>query len=181
MSKIISAKTVSIINAIAILIAGVLFCCSNALGTKWLSVILGVSVMLLGLITLVSELLKEKTLVSKSVVIGSAITALGIFIIVRDIAGTVLGLIPYVFIVVGACVFADAFLLYFWRKNRNVALFVLELLVGAALIVLGALFIGVASFRRFMGILFGIALIVYAIVILINSLKASSRAKKSKS
>lgn len=183
MAKTISSKTITLINAITLLIAGVLFLFLNMLGSKWLNVILGISVILLGLITLVSEFLREKTLVSKSVAIGSAITALGILIITRSIASTILDLIPFVFIVIGACVFMDAFLLKYWRKSRNVLLFIIELLLGAFLITLGILFLTVGTFRGYMSITFGVVLIAYAIYLLAGALstpRENGKKKKSK-
>ena len=180
MAKTISTKTITIINAITLLIAGILFLFMDRLGAKWLDVILGISVLLLGLITLISEFLKEKTLVSKSVAIGSAIIALGIFIITRHVATMILGLIPIVFIVIGACVFMDSFLLRYWRNNRNLLLFVLEFLIGAFLITLGVLFLTVGSFRAYMSLAFGIILIAYAIYLLAYALTPAREKKKAK-
>ena len=161
MAKAISAKTITIINAITLLIAGILFLFVDRLGAR-----------LLGLITLVSEFLKEKTLVSKNVAIGSLIVALGILIITRHVATMVLGLIPIVFIVLGACIFMDSFLLRYWRRNRNLLLFVLEFLVGV-------LFLTVGSFRAYMRLAFGVVLIAYAIYLLAYALTPAREKKKA--
>ena len=179
MAKAISAKTITIINAITLLIAGILFLFIDRLGARWLDIILGISVLLLGLITLVSEFLKEKTLVSKNVAIGSLIVALGILIITRHVATMVLGLIPIVFIVLGACIFMDSFLLRYWRRNRNLLLFVLEFLVGVFLITLGVLFLTVGSFRAYMSLAFGVVLIAYAIYLLAYALTPAREKKKA--
>ena len=178
MAKTISSKTVAFINAITLLIAGVLFLFMDHLGFKWLNIILGISVILLGLITVISEFIREKTLVSKNVAIGSAIVALGIYIITKQIATMILGLIPIIFIVIGACIFMDSFLLRYWRNNRSLILFLVEFLLGAFLITLGVLFLTVASFTHYMGMAFGVVLIAYAIYLLMGALAAPREKKK---
>lgn len=183
MSKAISTKTINVINALIFLIAGILFCISTALGEKWIGIVIGVGVLLMGLITLLGDFLKEKTLLSRAVLVGGVLTALGIYLIVDSgLVAKILGLIPYILIVLGTCVFVDAFLLKYVRKDRNALAFVVELLVGVALIVFGILMLTVASFKEHLGIIFGIVLILYACYLLVVtfSKKRSTEKKPAK-
>lgn len=181
MKKVISAKTVNLIYAITLLIAGVLFCVSTSLGEQWISVVIGVGVLLVGLIAVVGDFLKEKCLITRAVIVGSIIVALGIYLIVdRGLVSRILGLIPYILIVAGACVFADSFLLRFVRDRRNTFGFILELFIGIAFIVFGVLMLTVGTFRNALGIIFGILLILYAIYLLVETFAAPrQREKKS--
>ena len=183
MAKVISTKTVNTVNALIFLISGILFCVSTSLGEKWIGVVIGIGVLLIGLITVLGDFLKEKTLLSRAVLVGSVLTALGIYLIVdRSLVAKILGLIPYILIVAGACVFVDAFLLRFVRNNKGTLAFLVELLIGVALIVFGVLMLTVAAFKQRLGLIFGIALIVYAVYLLIEtySAKRSSEKKSSK-
>ena len=181
MSKVISTKTVNVLTALIFLVAGVLFCISTSLGEKWIGIVVGVGVLLIGLVILLGDFLKEKTLLSRAVVVGSVLTALGIYLIVDGgLVAKILGLIPYILIVVGACVFVDAFLLRFVRNNKNTLAFLGELLIGVALIVFGVLMLTVASFKARLGIVFGILLILYACYLLVETFsKDGSSGKKS--
>ena len=170
MAKTLSTKTVNTINALIFLIAGILFCISTSLGEKWIGIVIGVGILLIGLITVLGDFLKEKTLLSRAVLVGSVLTALGIYLIVdRSLVARILGLIPYILIVAGACVFVDAFLLRFVRNNKNTVAFLAELFVGVALIVFGILMLTVAAFKQRLGLIFGIALILYACYLLIET------------
>ena len=169
MEKAVSTKTVNIINALIFLIAGILFCVSTSLGEKWIGLVIGIGVLLIGLITVIGDFTKEKCLISRAVIVGSVITALGIYLIVeRGFVGRILGLVPYILIAAGVCVFIDAFLLRFVRGKRSVPPFVAELIVGLALIVFGILLLTVSSFKQRLGLVFGVALIVYACYLLID-------------
>lgn len=183
MSKAVSTKTINVINALIFLIAGILFCISTALGEKWIGIVIGVGVLLMGLITVVGDFLKEKSLLTRAVLVGGILTALGIYLIVDSgLVAKILGLIPYILIVLGACVFVDAFLLKYVRNDRNVLAFVVELFIGLALIVFGILMLTVASFKQHLGVIFGILLILYACYLLVAtfSQRRSTERKSSK-
>ena len=182
MAKVISSKTVNTIQALIFLIAGILFCISTSLGEKWIGIVIGIGVLLIGLIMLLGDFLKDKTLLSRAVLVGSVLTALGIYLIVdNSIVARILGLIPYILIVAGACVFVDAFLLRFVRNNKSTIAFLVELLIGVALIVFGVLMLTVASFKQHLGLIFGIALIVYAVYLLVETYGTRRSAEKKSS
>ena len=181
-AKGISTQTVDVVTALVLLIAGVLFCISSSLGEKWVNVILGVGVLLIGLIEVIGDFLKKKCLITRDVIVGSAIAALGVYLLVDGgVVSRIIGLLPYLLIAAGACVFADAFLLKFVRDKKNTVGFVLELVIGVALIVFGVLMLTVGAFKRALGLIFGIVLILYAFYLLIDlysSKKAKSETKK---
>ncbi|HCJ01837.1 MAG TPA: hypothetical protein DIC18_00890 [Clostridiales bacterium] len=179
MKAVVSKKMVNVINAIVFLIAGILFCISVSLGETYLWLVLGIGVLLIGLIIAVGDFLQQKSLITRTVIIGSLITAFGIYLLVHhELVATVMGLIPYVLIVAGACIFLDSFLLHFVRDKGNTKVFVLEFVVGIACIVFGILMLAVNGFKDDIGIVFGIFLILYSVYILFYTLLEDSKRKK---
>ena len=109
--SLISNKTMNLILAIVLFIAGILFCVSPAIGEQWVSLVIGIGILLVGGIIAVTDFLKNRILISRAVIIGSVLVAIGIYLMVdRSIISRVIGVIPYVLIVTGACIFADSFL-----------------------------------------------------------------------
>lgn len=170
--SIISNKTMNLILAIVLFIAGVLFCVSPALGEQWVSLVIGIGILLVGAMTAVTDFLVNKNLTSRNVIIGSMIVAVGIYFMAdRSIVSKIIGVIPYIFIVTGACILADSFLVKFVREKNNDKKFAIELSVGAVAIILGGLILGIPAFRRMLAVVIGIALAAYSGYYLYNALK----------
>lgn len=159
-----------LIRAFIVFVVGVLFCFSTAIGIQLLSILLGVALIISGVATICVAIAQKKSLLSSSGVLGGALIALGIVAILEDVVGIVVDLIPWVLIAVGSLSIIDAFLLYYSRKDRKVALFVVELILGAALIALGICLLVIAEFSGYAGTVFGAALIVYALYAMIREL-----------
>lgn len=170
--SIISNKTMNLILAIVLFIAGVLFCVSPALGEQWVSLVIGIGILLVGAMTAVTDFLVNKNLTSRNVIIGSMIVAVGIYFMAdRSIVSKIIGVIPYIFIVTGACILADSFLVKFVREKNNDKKFAIELCVGAVAIILGGLILGISAFRSMLAVVIGIALAAYSGYYLYNALK----------
>lgn len=176
--SIISNKTMNLILAIVLFIAGVLFCVSPALGEQWVSLVIGIGILLVGAMTAVTDFLVNKNLTSRNVIIGSMIVAVGIYFMAdRSIVSKIIGVIPYIFIVTGACILADSFLVKFVREKNNDKKFAIELSVGAVAIILGGLILGISAFRSMLAVVIGIALAAYSGYYLYNAFKKEKTAK----
>lgn len=187
--KLVSKRSLSLMVAIVVLLAGILFCISPAIGEQWVGVVIGIGVLLVGVITAVKDFLTHKSLITRGVIIGSVIAALGIYLIVdKSIVSKVIGVIPFVLIVTGACVLADSILLKCVREKNNNKKFAIELTVGIVAMVLGILILTVAFFRSALAVVIGVLLIIYSLYYLIEMLKkdkpqsadAPKKTKKSK-
>ena len=176
--KLVSKKTTSLMVAIVLLIAGILFCISPAIGEESAGIVIGIGVLLLGVIFGVKDFLSSKSLISRGVLVGAVIAALGVYFMADGgIVSKIIGIIPYVLIVAGACVFADAILLKTVRDKTNDKRFAIELSIGLAAIVLGSLILSLAFFRKALAVIIGILLIAGSVYYLIGVFK-KDRAQK---
>ena len=153
-----------VIEACALLVLGVLFCVSLAWAGNVLSIILGSSCIAIGAVIVVVAAVKDKSVVSPIALGGLLALTLGIFFIVANIVMQFINsFVPYVLIVFGSALFVDAFLAYFVRKEKVLAPFIIKLVIGAALITVGALLLTISDFAQYISLIIGIALILIAI------------------
>ena len=180
--KLVSKKTTSLMVAIVLLIAGILFCISPAIGEESAGIVIGIGVLLLGVIFGVKDFLSSKSLISRGVLVGAVIAALGVYFMADGgIVSKIIGIIPYVLIVAGACVFADAILLKTVRDKTNDKRFAIELSIGLAAIVLGSLILSLAFFRKALAVIIGILLIAGSVYYLIGVFKKDRAQKDTES
>lgn len=153
-----------VIEACALLVLGVLFCVSLAWAGNVLSIILGSSCIAIGAVIVVVAAVKDKSVVSPIALGGLLALTLGIFFIVANIVMQFINsFVPYVLIVFGSALFVDAFLAYFVRKEKVLVPFIIKLVIGAALITVGALLLTISDFAQYISLIIGIALILIAI------------------
>lgn len=158
--KLVSKKTMGLMVAIVLFIAGVLFCISPAIGEQSAGIVIGIGVALLGVIFAVKDFLAEKSLITKGVIVGSVVAALGVYFMADgSIVSKIIGIIPYILIVTGACVVADSILLKVVREKDNTKKFVIELLIGVVAVTLGILILTVSFFRKALAVIIGVLLI----------------------
>lgn len=170
--KLVSKKSMILLISCVLLIAGILFCISPAIGENAAGIAIGIGVLLVGVIWGLKDFLAEKTLISRGVIIGSIVAALGIYFMVDgSIVSKIIGVIPYILIVTGACVIADSILLKLVREKKNTTKFALELSVGIIFVVLGCLILSLSFFRKALAVIIGILLIIGAIYYLAGALK----------
>ena len=182
MDKAKIRKYVPLVCAILLLVLGVLFCFEKSMGWFAISVIMGAGIIVLGLVLGVYAAVNTKSTLVTEVLLACAIVALGIFIIVENIAETVMAIIPWLLVTVGVCAIIDAFLAYFVRKGEKKAMtFALELTCGAVAVTAGFCVHFVEKIQDFMSVAFGIALIVFAIYIFVGfCVKAGEERKADK-
>ena len=181
MDKAKIKKYVPLVCAILLLVLGVLFCFGNGMGPFAISVIMGVGIIVLGLVLGIYAAVNTKSTLVTEVLLACAIVALGIVIITGNLAEKVMGIIPWLLVTVGACAIIDAFLAYFVRKGEKKAMtFALELTCGAVAVTAGFCVNFIEAVKNFIQIAFGIALIVFAIYLLIGFCVKAGEEKKSK-
>ena len=179
--KLISKRTTSLMVAIVLLIAGILFCISPAIGEASAGIVIGIGVTLIGIIWAVKDFLVSKELISRGVIIGSLIVALGVYFMADgSIVSKIIGVIPYVLIVTGGCVVADAILLKTVRDKNNDKKFAIELTIGLVAIVLGSLILALGFFRKALAVIIGALLIAGSVYYLIGFFKKSDKPAASK-
>ena len=152
-----------VIEACVLLVIGVLFCVSLAMGTEVLSIILGSALIAAGAVIVILSAVNEKTITSPMALGGLLALSLGIFFIVANAVGFLFQIVPFLLIVFGSALFIEAFLSYFGRKEKSLFVFVVKLVVGIALVVIGILLLTVADFGQYVALVVGIALILIAI------------------
>ena len=158
----------NLVVSIIILVIGLLFCFSRTLGEQALSVILGISFIVFGAIIVLLPIMQKKQLLTPEVIFGCLAIAFGIYCIVNNIVGIILGIIPWILIVIGSIAIIDSLLMILQRKQKNIPVFVFEIILGTVLVTLGICLLVVSGFADVAGIIFGVALIVYAIFQIIN-------------
>ena len=172
----------SLMIACVLLLAGILFCISPAIGEASAGIVIGIGVILLGLIFGVKDFLVNKSLISRGVIIAAMIVALGVYFTADgSIVSKIIGVIPYVLIVTGACITADAILLKTVREKNNNKKFAIELSIGLGAIVLGVLILALPFFRKALAVIIGILLIlgsVYYLLQILDKLPSKKKAKK---
>lgn len=177
---IVSKRTMSLMIASVLLLAGVLFCISPAIGESSAGIVIGIGVILLGLILGVKDFLTEKSLISRGVIVGSMVVALGVYCTADgSIVSKVIGVIPYILIVTGACITADAVLLKTVRKTDDNKKFGIELSIGIGCIVLGSLILALSFFRKALAVIIGIILIIGSVYYLLQMFKLLPAKKKA--
>ena len=156
-------SVIKVVEACVLLIIGVLFCVSLAMGTQALSIILGASLIVAGPVLVILAAINEKSITTPIALGGLFAIAIGIFFIAANAVGYIFAVVPYVLIVFGAALLVDAFLGYYARKEKVIAIFVIKIIVAVALITVGILLLTVADFAEYVSLIIGIALILVAI------------------
>lgn len=166
-----NSKLTTLIEAVVILVVGILFCCSNAMGTEALSIIGGIVFITMGSFAILSGIVLERRIFGPSGIGGAFMLAFGIFFIVANVMGQYLFMfLPLLLIVLGAVILVDALLAILGKDNATSI--VLELAIGVVALVLGICLWCIDDFRQAAGIVLGIVLIIYAIILVIEALSS---------
>ena len=164
-----------VIEACVLLVIGVLFCVSMAMGLEVLSIILGSALIAAGAIIVILSLVKDKSVLSPIALGGLLALALGIFFIAANAVDYIFRLVPFILIVFGSGLFIDGFLGYFARNEKVIFAFVMKLVIGAALIVVGVLLLTVPEFSNYVALIVGISLILIAVINLVVEFTKASK------
>ncbi len=162
--KLTKDQMSSLFTYIVILVIGILFCCSMSMGVKGISILIGISMIVTGLMYIINSIISTKNLLNLSGFIGSAIIALGSMFISRKLAELIFDFIPFLLIIFGMCIVIDSFLKKFVRKEGSVSGFIGELLIGAISLALGFCLKFISTFSEYASLILGIILVVYSVV-----------------
>lgn len=158
----------TVVLASLLIVIGLLFCCSLAMGIGGLSVIIGLIIIILGALFMLNSVFTNNGLISAGGLGGIFIVAFGIMFISNNLAVIIFAYIPWLLIVLGTALIIDALLSKFWRKENNSFDFILKLIVGGVSLVLGLCLMLINGFMEYSSIVLGILLIVYGIYIIFN-------------
>lgn len=157
-----------IILSVLLLIVGVLFCCSLAIGIDGLSIIVGIVLLIIGVATLANSMLTLKTIYSQQGVVGSVSVALGVMFLVYKLAEIIFLCIPWFLMVVGVCIILDGVLCRFlFNIDGNVS-FAIKMVLGVITFVLGLCLQVVDGFLAYASVMLGVLFIVLAIYMLLK-------------
>ena len=160
--KIGNERVRTLVVSIVLLIIGILFCCSLSMGLTALSIIIGVSLIVLGAALLATSYMATKGLIAGSAIGGSSLIAVGIWFIVDNLAQMILSYIPFFLIVVGCIFIIDAILAIAVRKEGIVG-FIVEFVIGAVALTLGCCLRYVSGFAEYTALIVGIVIIFYSV------------------
>ena len=155
-----------------VVLAAILFACGILLCLKMdaetLSVIVGALLIAYGALIFLFLILKKRSIASKVGYFACIAVSFGITFIADKVVSFFVYMLPYITIVVGAVLFADAFLGRYYRKDGNVVLFVVKLSVGAALMAFSICLLTIKSMAPVTPVIFGAILILAAAALIAN-------------
>ena len=193
MNKKLLDKISAIITAVVVLVIGILCIVANSAENgedrveafKGISVTLGVVFIVVAVLALCLEitilvLAKGGALIKASAIASAVLLALGIFFVsYKESAGNLLAMfldfVPIVMVVVGSLVVLDAILTLVFGLLRKdnlkgvLIVFAIKLVIGALAILLGALAMGDNWLGNNKFLIFGIILILYAILTVLGA------------
>lgn len=156
----------TIIIASLLIVIGVLFCCSLAMGISGLSVIIGLILIILGTLFLLNSAFNGSGLLGHLGLAGIALVAFGIMFITNSLAGIIFSYIPWFLIVLGVVVITDALLGKFLRGENNLLDFIIKLVIGGVSLGLGICLMLIEGFMEYSSIILGVLMVVYGIYII---------------
>lgn len=176
-----SAKTARLLKATILLVVGILLCLSIINASQFLNWIFSIAMVVMGAALIAVSLVSTKALFTDTGILGGLILSLGVFCIPGIGFIDFFGIISVAMMVVGCLLLVDGFL-GFALKRSNAAN-VIELILGAGLFAIGICLWLLADFRKFAGMMLGIFMMVYAVVLFVETVtnKALFSIKKTKS
>jgi len=168
MNKLGLDQLKKLVLAIVLMIIGILFCCSLAMGITGLSMVVGFLLLIIGILYIANSLLISKNFLTTNGIIGIAIFTLGILFMVNKLAGIIVAFIPWFLIVLGTVIIIDAFLGKFLREENNLTYFIIKIVIGAVSLILGLCLKLIDNFAEYSAIILGILMIIIAGYLVFN-------------
>ncbi|MBQ9734362.1 MAG: DUF308 domain-containing protein [Clostridia bacterium] len=168
----------NVVVAAVLLVVGILFCFSSAMGNKALSWIIGSALILTGVLSVINSFSIKKSTLTSDGIIGAAIAAFGILFAGNTLSWIIFNYIPFLLICTGIVITIDAFIKKI--KDKETSKFVFELILGVLTIALGFCLKYVNGFSEFTSVILGIVLIVYAIYSIISIFLKNKEDEKKK-
>ena len=119
MNKLSSSEMKTLIIATLLMVIGILFCCSIAMGINGLSVVIGFILLVIGILFVINTILNNKETFTKDGLIGIAISTLGIMFIIDRLAGLIFSFIPWFLIIFAIVLIIETMLDKFYYKSSN--------------------------------------------------------------
>ena len=166
--KLTNEQMSSLFTSAIILVIGILFCCSRAMGVTGTSWLIGISLAVTGITFLVNAVIQHQSMLNSTGLLGSALLAFGAMFTVQDLAQIIFNYIPFLLIIVGAVIVIDAFLRKFAKKEISTSNCVFQLLVGIVILILGFCLKFVVSFAEFASLVLGLIIIAYSLIEIVN-------------
>ena len=168
---------IAIVEAALIVVIGVLFCCSKAMGEAALSWVIGVSFMLGGVGLWALGLAEKKALFNAEGLLGSLLFAFGLSFGLAHLASVLFYIAVWLLIIGGSVILLDVILRIALRKDRNTLGIVIEAIIGAVSLTLGLCLYLIPEFGQFAAIILGVMLILYGVFMFVNEVVLSSKRK----
>ncbi len=163
-------KVVALVASVALIVLGILFCLQKSLGSS-LDLVLGIVLIVYGLFMVFSQYVSTKTFLGEDSILGGLVIALGSYFIMVSVIGSIIrNVVPVIFIVMGSLMVLEALCRFVIRKNKDVTAFVVLLLVGIAVLVIGVLLLTVSEVMKYDYLIVGITFIVLGASLLLFSL-----------
>lgn len=162
MNKLSVEQLKNLVIAVLLMVIGILFCCSLAMGIEGLSIIIGIILLVIGILFLINSIVGSKDVLTTGGLTGVVISTLGVMFMVNKLAGIIFVFIPWFLIILGSVVILDAFLGKFFRGENSTLEFVIKLIVGIISFVLGVCLRIIDGFAEYASIMLGILMIIYS-------------------
>ena len=169
-----------ILSFAILLVFGVLFCCSLAMGVAAISWTVGIFLIVAAILLLISSYIETKSITAYNGIVSAAVGAFGVYFIVDHLAGIIIGYIPYLLIFIGGYLIIDSILYLTVRHGKDNLIFGIELALGAVSLTLGFCLLFIDDFKEYASLMFGIILILIAIQQIIMFIMSKQKGSKSK-
>lgn len=165
--KLNTEEVKSIVVSSLLLVLGVIFCCSLAIGIKALSFIVGICLIVGGIINISFTIYNKKSVCDIQNIAGTLILAFGILIMELHLVGILFYYIPWLMIIIGV-VLILYIITSLVNEGESFRSFLAELIIGVFLFALGLCLKFIEGFIEYAGIMFGIVLILLSIYMIVG-------------
>ena len=168
MKKLSIEELKSVICSVLLMMLGMLFCCSLSVGINGLSVIIGLVLVVVGVVFLFNSILLENTMLTIRGLFGAIVVSLGIMFIMSKLAGIIFDYIPWLLMVVGVVIAADALINKLVYKVESVLTLVLKIVLSVISLTLGVCLRCIDGFAEYASVVLGILMIMYALYLIVK-------------
>lgn len=163
-------KTSNLLKAILIMMLGILLCISAINPSEIINWLISIGLLVAGVTMIVSSLILMRTMLSDIGMFGALALAIGLMFL-PCLPGTIsidwMRVISMIMMVVGSVLMVDSVIgLVYSKKKRSQN--VILLMMGITSFALGICLWLLESFREFAGLMLGIIMLVYSILLLIS-------------
>lgn len=160
----------TLIPSVLLIVLGVLFCCSLAIGISGLSILIGIILIFAGVMLLINSLINTKTIINLQGILGACVVSMGIIFISRHLAGIIFAFIPCFLITLAICLVLDILNDTLIKKEFVIAKFLTKLIIAIVSLTLGLCLLLINGFMEYSSIVLGIVMIVFGIYLIISAL-----------